>query len=129
VLVVPLIVDSATHRAILDFMMRSMQLKIGIAGSALLLLSGAEARGEWSAEQLKWAASCQSEAVDQYAVAEYRFQVVDVTLEPGVRRVWLRFGPPGDPKRHGMGCTFDDRWGAKPGIALAEPAPPKRSAR
>jgi hypothetical protein len=125
---VPLVVDLPAHRAILDFMVRSMQLRIGVVVAALLLLSSAQARGEWSAEQVKWIQACQLEALGRFAVSDYAFQAIDMTIEPAERRVWLRFGPESDPQRHGMGCVYDER-GKLKSVALVQPDPPKRPAR
>jgi hypothetical protein len=82
-------------------MARSMRLRIGVACSALVLLTGAESDDGSRRDVFAWGELCWAALFEHYAIAStYRFTVMGLNpLKTGKGHdVLLELGPPSDPK-------------------------------
>jgi hypothetical protein len=58
------------------------------------------------ADQIKQAWACRTAAIQYFVVDGYRFEALGRQDMPSGVAVWLAVGPPDEPRRHRVACTY-----------------------
>lgn len=80
------------------------------------------------AEQRRFLDACQLAVLARYDVANYESQLFKMLIRPERTFVAIETGPPANPLRHKVTCSFRPTTGMKPQMGWVLPEPPRRAA-